>query len=733
VTPSTGDPGTAERDVAAPVAAPIDLARCDAILLVVLDAASADAFSFLGGTLPTTPRLAALADEGVVATDHVPVTTGLNAAVATLLTGRHLPEHGVGSLHTLGRTRLRDEERTIAEALQERGWRTLLATGAPQLHPDVSGLHQGFSSIHVPALGEPVRRADQVVGACLPTLRRWVEAEEPVFALLQLSDLDARADRLAPEPFGAQWLDERLAAHAAPGSPVADALAKHARNPVAAAEDLSRHLARGRGSVAARAWREGLRDGRASALDHELGRVFDLLAARGRLDRTLIVVAGARGGVVEPPAEIVGPRLVPEFLRTPLVVRFPAGKEGTLRPRGRRERIVSAVDVPRALDQLMGLGLAPTRFASTDLVALVEGRLAPPANPPWTFVASADLALTALVTHEMQLERAPATDDLVFNRSGGTFTLADKAPELSREARAQLGEFSRPATFVIEAAPGAPQALEVAWRVESGLLTSAVVTGTSSEDTTPRHEAQRRRAGRARLDAAGRVEVGLTDRTAAVRLDLSCEEGLALWDPAVAKLHVGADLRHAFVPRLLVPRVVAWPADENGVTELPVVDVQRAVGATWRIAVNHEGPCEALVTVWPPRPPNQALAVEAGGAVVAERVPGRFDVIRLVGEAPWAATITKGPQEQLALVVSLGGEVVDARRVRIESRRMASDRDLSLLVPGFLPGVTQALFQPVGDGATWRVSRTDPAGTFGADQALAPDALDFLRWLPPSE
>ncbi|MEZ6016408.1 MAG: sulfatase-like hydrolase/transferase [Planctomycetota bacterium] len=729
----------------AAVAAPVDVTACDGVLVIALDAAPAEVFSFLGGSHPTTPRLAALAREGVVVTDHVLASTGLNAGIASLLTGLHPREHGVGSVQTSGRARLRTELRTLAEGFLERGWRTLFAAGAPQLNPYLSGFGTadagGFQAIHVAALSQPARRADQVVGDCLPTLTRWAEAQEPFFALVELSDLDARGDRVAPGEHGGRWLEAHLAPLASSNAKVADALAKAKRSPEAALADLAQLLQRARGSDATLAWRRALRDGRASALDAEVGRLLDMLAGTGRLERTLVVIVGVRGGVLEPPESSAGPRFLPEVVRTPLIIRFPRRDAATPLPRGERAALASLVDVPRALDGLFRLGLAPTDYPTTDLVACAErAPLAEPAKlaPEVAYLTSADLSLSAVLTRTMQLERSAGGEDFIFHRSGRMFSLGEPPPQLPRVDRERFERFAHPATCEVWAAEDVSSPLEVGWRIEQGLLASVVVDGLASEDLTSSRETARRRSGRARIGAGGALRLGLTERTADVRLDFFFADAR----PARDDFALEAPLSQSLAPRIMVQRVVAWPADDSDEAELPLADVQRTVGTTWRFAVNVDGPCEALITVWPPRATFDRLDVSAGGRVIAEQVPGRADVVRLTGNGPFDVTLQKRPDEQFAFAIKGREGVLDPRRIRVEGRRMASESELSIVVPGWLPGVTGGLYGLDGApaeggsapaGARWRALRFDPAGLFGPDQALTPDVVDLVRSLPAGE
>ena len=380
--------------------------------------------------------MAALAQDSLIFSDQVASSTGLNACMATLLTGLSTREHGVGSLHELGRARLRDSVRTLAEAFQEQGWATLLACAAPQLHPELSGFDQGFETIQVASLAEPTRSAQQVIGNLIPTLGRLLQGEQRVFAVVQLSDLDPRGNRAAPEPHGARWLGPRLGAFAKAQPPIADALAKAQRNPEAALEDLDGLLRRRRSADVARAWKRALRDGRASALDAQIGALLDLVNEGGRGSSALVAVQGLRGAVLEPPASLTGPGFLPKIMHTPLVLRI-GGQGPVLKHRG----LTSAGDLPRALDVLFTLGLDPSAFPGADLLAIGRGA---DTSVEAIFASAAGLARHALFTDEVQLERAATQADVLFTRAGQLLPPGSEPRALSDATLARFEAFCQP-------------------------------------------------------------------------------------------------------------------------------------------------------------------------------------------------------------------------------------------------------------------------------------------------
>jgi arylsulfatase A-like enzyme len=121
------------------------------IVLVSLDTLRADHVGALGSTLPLTPRIDALAAEGVVfenATTTFPSTTG---AHLSMMTGLYPIRLGIAdpsqSLHV--------SVRTLAELLAAAGWRTAAVTEAAMLAARV-GFDRGFSHYRENLEKEPV-------------------------------------------------------------------------------------------------------------------------------------------------------------------------------------------------------------------------------------------------------------------------------------------------------------------------------------------------------------------------------------------------------------------------------------------------------------------------------------------------------------------------------------------------------------------------------------------------
>jgi arylsulfatase A-like enzyme len=119
-----------------------------------------------------------------------------------------------------------------------------------------------------------------------------------------------------------------------------------AHEPYRPAEEFRRRFARGEADVV------GRYDAAIASIDHVIGQILRVLAERGVLDRTVVIVTADHGEAFgEHGLTTHGNSLYLETLRVPLIVRFPGAV-----PAGRRiADAVSLADVPATLVDLAGL------------------------------------------------------------------------------------------------------------------------------------------------------------------------------------------------------------------------------------------------------------------------------------------------------------------------------------------------------------------------------------------
>jgi choline-sulfatase len=221
------------------------------VILVTLDTTRADHLGCYGYARAQTPTLDALARGGVLFTQASSVAPLTQPAHSSIMTGMYPTHHGV---RVNGNTALSQEQKTIAEALSEKGYQTAAFIGAFVLDGRW-GLNQGFQLYddqfdlekhkHLD-LASVQRPADKVVDAALA----WLEShrQAPFFAWIHL--YDAHSPYEPPEPF------------------------------------LSEYRAGGPAS---------LYDGEIAFADQQLGRAVSWLQANGLDKKTVIVVMGDHG------------------------------------------------------------------------------------------------------------------------------------------------------------------------------------------------------------------------------------------------------------------------------------------------------------------------------------------------------------------------------------------------------------------------------------------------------
>jgi arylsulfatase A-like enzyme/predicted Zn-dependent protease len=291
------------------------------ILLITVDTARADKFSYAGASSVPTPNIDSLAAEGTAflqAVSPAPITL---VAHASLFTGRLPIDHGV---RNNGTYRLGPDAVTLAELLRERGYRTAAFVGAAVLDSRY-GLDQGFDHYDDDVYEDkhqPERRGEIVVARALDWLQQ--AGGERTFVWVHL--FDPHSPYEPPEP-------ER---------------ARHPNVPY---------------------------DGEIAYVDRVVGDLLQGYRELGRFDRALIVFTSDHGeSLGEHGEESHGVFVYDATVRVPLVIRAPGVGSGR-----RVEAQVQLVDVLPTVAELARVP-APERLRVRSLVPLVRGRKA--ASPP---------------------------------------------------------------------------------------------------------------------------------------------------------------------------------------------------------------------------------------------------------------------------------------------------------------------------------------------------------------
>lgn len=292
------------------------------LVLITLDTTRADRLGCYGHSSAHTPNLDRLADRGVLfakAYTAVPITLPSHA---TMLTGLLPPEHGV---RINGTSRLAEGVPTLAEILEQRGYRTGAFVSSLVLDGRF-GLSRGFSNYddrlpRGPGTQEAERSAMETISAALAWLRS--SSSTPFFCWVHLYD-PHEPYRDHPEEFNGRFQ----------GNPY---------------------------------------DAEVAYMDLHLGRLLDFISQQGLDARTLIVIAGDHGeGLNEHREPTHGFMAYNSTMHVPLIMAPPRGgktKQQVAEP-------VSLVDVFPTILDVLGVS-APNATTGRTLQPAFDGRPLP--------------------------------------------------------------------------------------------------------------------------------------------------------------------------------------------------------------------------------------------------------------------------------------------------------------------------------------------------------------------
>src|SRR5207247_1777060 len=361
------------------------------VILVTLDTTRADHLGCYGYAPAKTPNLDALARGGVLFTQASSVAPLTQPAHSSIMTGMYPTHHGV---RVNGNAALGQEQRTIAEALSEKGYRTGAFIGAFVLDGRW-GLNQGFQLYddqfnlekykHLD-LASVQRPADKVMDAALS----WLEGQPSSPFLAWIHFYDAHSPYEPPEPF------------------------------------LSEHRAEGPA---------GLYDGEIAFADQQLGRAVSWLQANGLDKKTVVIVMGDHGEGLGSHGEGTHGYFVYDYaLHVPLLVATPFRELRGVRV----DSQVSAVDVFPTVVALTGIegpgnvqgrSLLPAMFhPRTDTTTYAYGEsMTPSLQFGWS-------SLQSLRSSRYKLIKAPRPElyDLTADPAEET-NIYDRQPSVARD------------------------------------------------------------------------------------------------------------------------------------------------------------------------------------------------------------------------------------------------------------------------------------------------------------
>ena len=692
------------------------------IWVVVEDLGSAylAPYGYEGGE---TPHLDGLAEEGVLFTDHVTACTGINGSLASLLTGRYAQEHGVGSLTHRGQHALADSQTSLARVLDEAGWQTLATVSKPQLAASIAGLDQGFEQWLGPGLheGEP-RGAGQVVLGAGPELRQALAADEPLFALVYLSDtanLKGTAGAAAV-PF----LEPYLGPFRATQPLVAAALDRVREDPAGGAADLEKALRRGRGTPAHTALQQAKYDAAVSEVDAALGELLGWIEDAGRLDRATVVLTASRGPRLQPSGP-GAPAFSPELVRTPLLIRFPGG-----RPQARISSLVRSIDLAPSLAESLGLDWSATSGRSW--LPLLEGSADP--TTALAFCESAGFDRRAVFDEQFSVEENRVAGTVIYRRSGTRVLDQElEGEDAARVAglRRALSQHRQPAQVVMENG-GAD--VEVRWAFTEGFAGPAAVD--SAEGS--RSARVSGLSGKAHLGTGDfRLTAEASRRELPLRLQLMWGEG------PVPGLMVGTrPLSASLLPRLPEKGSAPWPRGEDGSWLAADALLEQQGGTWWKLHVGTKPEQEgqevtALVALYPPPALDEVLSFSAGQELDVSHPPGREDIVLIRGHAPCVLQLEKKPSQDFGLAVQIGGRTLAVDQIRLRDKFFGSSHGIDLYLPDWVAGETDALLDPVQDlplpRNTLRLTRRGPNIPAADRRPLSAEQRTFVRHLGGAE
>ncbi len=326
------------------------------VVLISVDTLRRDHLGCYGYDRPTSPRLDALAADAVLFDRAYAQATYTLPSHMSMLTGLYPEAHAmllpVRADDKSRATRLADEVVTLAEVLQDAGFATAAFTDGG-LVAGSYGFEQGFDVYDDDRVPEHI---DNGFERFADDLHAYLHgsAGEDTFVFVHTFDVhgpfeapDGYAERFRGTPAGRPLPDASLLA--------ASQLKCQSYFSLEQYEDLAAVVDE--------------YDGCVSFVDHEIGRLLDLLEAEGRLDDALFIVTSDHGEELLENGILLGhgKNIAEEVNRVPLLMKLPGNRHGGTRI----EQVVESVDIAPTVLRALGIDV-PEAYDGQDLVAGIE-------------------------------------------------------------------------------------------------------------------------------------------------------------------------------------------------------------------------------------------------------------------------------------------------------------------------------------------------------------------------
>lgn len=318
------------------------------VMLVVLDAANARHFSYMGYDRQTTPNIDRLAEESVVFTETYAQASATPLSMYSMMSSRYpiLEETEYaesGEFAAVMPPALSTLPTWATEKFPARG-----AFVANRWLREELGFHHGWSTFEKVYEGIPI---PQMISANLVSdaFLGWHENDPADPWLAWLHYLEPHGPYTPPEPWFSMFDPEVRGYTDGTGATL-----REWRTSTPEPEFIQNTIA--------------LYDGNLAWVDSEFGRVVDELKRRGEWDRTIVVVTSDHGEAFwEHGVRGHGTHVYEEFSRVPLVIRVPG-----LAPR-RIAGPIELVDLTPTLLDLAGVFVPRGTTAGQSLVELMTG------------------------------------------------------------------------------------------------------------------------------------------------------------------------------------------------------------------------------------------------------------------------------------------------------------------------------------------------------------------------